>query len=226
MEARKDTDVNIKVNQRGLVLVSSPRRAEGAPGIEPAATGARNLERARGSAAGLSHPGAVSTGWAHFGLGARGTAREIHRPQLGKAERSDPGWDRFGWGWESPQAGSGAEHMGLDAGWLHGGGNSAGEEGECSTPGPGGMEEGWGISELVQRKRASHRGKCWGSYKLVCLDGKEPCEGFCMKTCKCLNTDYLCGVQLHTHPCIPQVSLCRDAELDTAFLHSSMAMKK
>lgn len=62
MEARKDTDVNTKVNQRGLVPVSSPRRAERAPGSEPTATRGRNLERAPGSAAELSHSGGVSTG--------------------------------------------------------------------------------------------------------------------------------------------------------------------
>lgn len=42
--------------------------------------------------------------------------------------------------------------MGLDADWLHGGGNSTGEEGECSTPGAGGIEEGWGLQGWCKGK--------------------------------------------------------------------------
>lgn len=39
----------------------------------------------------------------------------------------------------------GREHLGLDADWLHVGGNSTGEEGQCSTPGAGGIKKSWGV---------------------------------------------------------------------------------
>lgn len=148
MEARKDTDVNTKVNQRGLVPVSSPRRAERAPGSEPTATRGRNLERAPGSAAELSHSGGVSTDCGVLrdgrdpGEGGRFTGCSLARQGALKLSES---LEASGRGWEPWQAGSGAEHVGLDAGWLHVGGNSTGEEGECSTPGAGGIEEGWGL---------------------------------------------------------------------------------
>lgn len=71
MEARKDTDVNVKVNQRGLVPVSSLRRAE-RWGASTRSLSRGIWERAQGSAAELSHSGCVSTGCGMLRAGSEG----------------------------------------------------------------------------------------------------------------------------------------------------------
>lgn len=184
MEARKDTDVNIKVNQRGLVPVSSPRRAERAPGSEPTATRWRNLERAQGSAAELSHSGGVSTVCGELRAGSDGgEGGRFTGCSLGRQSALIPAGLRV-WrhpdGDGSPWVGSGARGFGCGlAPWeweQHWRGRRV-----CYIRcwrDRGGLE----TSELMKRKRASHRGKCGVFYKLIYLDGKEACEGFCMRT--------------------------------------------
>lgn len=83
-----------------------------------------------------------------LGLGEKGE-REGDSPAAaweGSVLRSRLGWEfgGIGMGMRSPRE-LGREHLGLNADWLHVGGNSTGEEGECSTPGAGGIKKSWGV---------------------------------------------------------------------------------
>lgn len=71
MEARKDTDVNVKVNQRALVPVLSLHQAEHW-GVSTRWLHQGIRERAQGSAAELSHSGCVSTGCSMLRAGSEG----------------------------------------------------------------------------------------------------------------------------------------------------------